>query len=194
MKYCSNKVEIRKTVLEKRLRLTADEVKEKSLLITSRLTQLGCYSSSRLLMCYLDFKNEVMTDAFINLCFRDNKKVAVPFMEKSDSGRSFLVASRIKDMNKDLESGTYGILEPRKDKIRIVDPKDIDLVIVPGVAFDICRNRIGYGAGYYDRFLPVLRSDCLKIGVAFETQIVEKIETACDDIPMDMIITEKRSI
>jgi 5-formyltetrahydrofolate cyclo-ligase len=68
----------------------------------------------------------------------------------------------------------------------------MDLAVVPGVAFDLERRRIGYGAGYYDRFLPRLRQDCLAVGVAYSLQLVENIQAGEHDIPMDAVITEDR--
>lgn len=97
-------------------------------------------------------------------------------------------------MDSDLEKGVLGLLEPKKECKRLLNPEDIDLIVVPGIAFDILKNRIGYGAGYYDRFLKTTREDCLKVGVAFELQILDKINTQEHDVPLNAIITEKRVI
>jgi 5-formyltetrahydrofolate cyclo-ligase len=90
--------------------------------------------------------------------------------------------------------GVFGILEPRKESARIFNPEEIDLVIVPGVAFDEHRNRIGFGAGFYDRFLESVRPSCAKIGIAFEFQIYDEVPVEEHDIPLDLVITEKRTI
>jgi 5-formyltetrahydrofolate cyclo-ligase len=71
---------------------------------------------------------------------------------------------------------------------------DIDLCIIPGVAFDINKNRIGYGAGYYDRFLKGVGKECFKVGIAFEEQILQDIPASENDIALDLIITDKRII
>ena len=92
----------------------------------------------------------------------------------------------------DLKISSYGILEPKKDKIKNISSDKIDLIIVPGVAFDLKGNRMGHGKGYYDRFLNLVKST--SIGLAFEFQIIENIPVESHDKPIDMIITEKRII
>jgi 5-formyltetrahydrofolate cyclo-ligase len=91
-------------------------------------------------------------------------------------------------------TGYMGIAEPDASILHRVDPLEIDMVVVPGVAFDMARNRIGYGGGYYDRFLCTLRPDCLKVAVAFELQVFDSIPAASYDIPVDIIVTEERII
>lgn len=188
------KSSIRKAVLDARAGLTAQEVREKSRVIINELIGLEQFYHSKVIMSYIDFRNEVMTEAFIKKCLALGKRVAVPFIYKDNSGKSIMQASFIEDMQADLERGTFGILEPRKEKIKVVEPKSIDIIAVPGVAFDTDRNRIGYGAGYYDRYLKNTRNGCLKIGIAFEIQIVENVPADAHDFPLDMIITEKRII
>ena len=92
----------------------------------------------------------------------------------------------------ELEPGYYGILTPKKEFIRYIDPKEIDLIIVPGAAFDRQGYRVGFGGGYYDRFLTDL--NCMKISIAFGLQIVDKVPREGHDLPVDMIITEKETI
>src|SRR5690606_25232452 len=89
----------------------------------------------------------------------------------------------------ELSPGTFGVMEPpEKEEIVL---KDIDVVVVPGVAFDRNGYRIGYGAGYYDNFLPKLKSDAKNIAVAFEMQLRDLIPVESHDVKMDMIITEQ---
>lgn len=92
----------------------------------------------------------------------------------------------------DLSIGSYGILEPRIGKIRKTNPKDIDLFIVPGVAFDKYGNRVRHGKGYYDRLLEKTKSTI--VGLCFEFQLVEKIPIEPHDKPVDIILTENRII
>jgi 5-formyltetrahydrofolate cyclo-ligase len=84
-----------------------------------------------------------------------------------------------------------GIREPRPDNFRPVAAEEIDLVLVPGVAFDLEGNRVGYGAGYYDRFLPSLRKDALIVGIAFSCQLFDKFDREEHDVKMALLITEK---
>ena len=92
----------------------------------------------------------------------------------------------------ELRVGSYGILEPRIEKIRKTNVEDLELIIVPGIAFDKNGNRLGHGKGYYDRILG--KTNATKIGLAFEFQIVGKIPTNENDKPVDIIITEERVI
>jgi len=125
----------------------------------------------------------------------DGKLVAIPKVEKSGpSGQRMLEAYVMEESGKGLIKGFMGIPEPDASVLKRLDPVEIDLVVVPGIAFDYARCRIGYGAGYYDRFLPRLRPDCPKVGLAYEMQVVEKIPASCHDIRMDLVITERRII
>ena len=85
-------------------------------------------------------------------------------------------------------------MEPKKKFFRPVSPEDIDLVIVPGIAFDRSGERIGYGMGFYDRFLKKIRKDTSSIGLAYEFQIVDDIPSEETDVKVNKIITEKRVI
>ncbi len=160
----------------------------------SRLMALKEFADSKLIMCYVDFRNEVMTKAFMKKCLAIGKRIAVPVVAKNDGEPVRLLASELYSLEADLRAGSYGILEPANESIREVDAVLVDMVIVPGVVFDIRKNRIGYGAGYYDRFLRAIRPDSMKIGVAFELQVLESVPADYHDIPMDIIVTEGRLI
>lgn len=188
------KRDLRKQVLSVRSRLSREEVADKSRRIFKRLTELPRYHSSRWIMAYMDFNNEVLTREFIGTCLSSNRRVAVPrVVDEGEKGKC-LWACEIRDLESDLEAGTYGILEPKKDRLRRIDPCLLDLIVVPGVVFDLRKNRIGYGAGYYDRLLHSVGSQCLKAGVAFELQLVENVPVEEHDIPMDILITESRML
>lgn len=80
------------------------------------------------------------------------------------------------------------------DAARVVNPLDIDLILVPGLAFDRHGNRLGQGGGYYDRYLPSLRKDCLVVGIAFDEQIVDEVPCGPNDCKVDYIVTPTRII
>ena len=105
-----------------------------------------------------------------------------------------LVPSKIIDFDNELEKGKKGILEPKKEFYRLFPLENIDLIIIPGVAFDLRGNRIGRGFGYYDNFLRKIHTSTKIVALAFEMQIVKKIITDKNDIPINKIITEKRII
>jgi 5-formyltetrahydrofolate cyclo-ligase len=99
--------------------------------------------------------------------------------------------SELKSLD-ELETSTFDILEPREDSIRPVQPGDTDVAIVPGIAFDRTCHRIGYGGGYYDRFLARFRGN--KIALAYEVQLYDSIPAEPHDLSVDIIVTEDRTI
>lgn len=186
------KAMIRKRIIEQRGLLSFQEVSEKSSEITVRLCSLSQYISAGTVMAYMSFRNEVATNAFIGRCILDGKRVVIPKAQQSPD--MALLPYEVKDLDQDVLPGLWGIPEPDASRLHMVNPLEIDLVVVPGVAFDGRRYRIGYGAGYYDRFLLTLRPDCLKVGIAFDMQMLEQFDAERYDIPMDLVITEKRII
>jgi 5-formyltetrahydrofolate cyclo-ligase len=119
------------------------------------------------------------------------KRVTVPKMEPASKQ---LMLSELKDPTRELLPGPIGIPEPRPEAIRPVEVKRMDLFIVPGIAFDERGNRLGQGAGYYDRLLAPVAERIPIIGLAFELQLVEHVPTGDHDIRVNWIITEKRTI
>jgi len=172
---------------------TKESVLNKSLQITQRIIDLTSFKASETVMCYMDFKNEVMTGHIIEYCLKNGKRVVLPLVDVIN-GVKMIVPYEVVDLEKDLEPGVFGILEPKKESAKLFNAGEIDMVVVPGVAFDGKRNRIGYGAGFYDRFLKSVKPDCVKIGIAFEFQIYENIPVEEHDMPLDLIITENRII
>jgi len=182
---------LRKQIIERRESLSRQQVEEKSRAVMNCLVSLPEFIKASTVMSYMDFRNEVRTREIIAFCLSNGKRVAAPRVDKSGGkGASKLVAYEIRDLEKDFEPGTFGLLEPRTDESRIVAPEEVDLVLVPGVVFDRKGNRIGFGAGYYDRFLARTRNDCIKAAVAFDFQVLDEIPAEEHDIPMDIIITE----
>jgi 5-formyltetrahydrofolate cyclo-ligase len=149
------------------------------------------YKKAKLIMAYVDYKNEVITNDIISYSLEKGKRVVVPVTEIKTKK---MTPCEVINYPEDLISGNYGIMEPKEECIRPVDPKIIDLILIPGVAFDVRGNRLGYGAGYYDRFLMRLNDDAVKIALAYEMQILENVYPEKHDVPIDFIITEKRVI
>jgi 5-formyltetrahydrofolate cyclo-ligase len=185
------KIALRKKILSKRNSLTIAEIKEKSLKIKSSLFNLKEFKEADNIMFFVSFRSEVMTDFMIKEALDLGKKVIVPRVNKRTTS---LQISYIDDFNTDLTFGAYGILEPKSDQCQRAKKNDVDIVIVPGAAFSVEGNRVGYGLGYYDRFFDNLNKDVSKIALAFELQIVKKVPTSKYDVTMDMIITEERGI
>lgn len=141
-------------------------------------------------MSYVNIGKEVNTRNIIERLLLDGKNVSVPVCIPETTR---LKASQIYDFS-DLESSQFGLLEPKSGLIREVNPKDIEIVLVPGLAFDRKGNRLGYGKGYYDGFLIELTSGALKIGLSYSFQIIEEVPVDDFDIPLDIIVTEKEVI
>ncbi len=132
---------------------------------------------------YKSINNEVDTDRIITAALEMGKTVALPRV-----GEGSMNFYRIASME-DLFFGYMGILEPTDNPYNLVNT-DEGIAIIPGLAFDTMCNRVGYGGGNYDRFLS-RHSGLVRIGLAFEAQVYEDIETGEFDVPLDMVITEK---
>lgn len=185
------KNDIRKSILRQRLKLSKEEVAKRSKTVREALFELPIYKKAGFVMSYMDIRNEVETGPIIESSLKAGKRVAVPI---SDIDTISITASEIKYYPEDLTPGAYNILEPHKECIRPVSPKVIDIFLIPGIAFDLKGNRIGYGAGYYDRFLSSLRSDAVTVALAFDFQIVDHVFPEVNDIAVQYIVTDKRQI
>ena len=152
--------------------------------IKERLFDLPEYRSCKVVMFYIAHDNEVETRDMIAESL-NNKKVLVPCTSLESN---MIYPVEIENLE-NLERGAFGILEPKNKKIYA---GDIDIIIVPGIAFDLRGYRIGYGKGFYDRFLKDASS--LKVGLAFDFQVVDHIMEDVNDVPVDIVITEKRII
>ena len=181
---------IRKQVLGIRNKLSDDEVYRLSEDIFLNLKENSFFNNSTHVMVYLDFKHEVQTDFIINYCLEHGKKVHIPICIPETHE---LCISRISSL-KELKSGHFGIREPMTEYIRLSDSSLVDLVLVPGVAFDSRGNRIGFGAGYYDRFMKRLQPGAVKAALAYSFQVVDMVPSDEYDIPVDYIVTEKGTI
>lgn len=177
------KERIRDAILKKRDLQTQKEIEEKSKRIKEVLFSLEDFIKARNILFYYSFRSEVKTDIMIKEVL-EKKRIFLPKVEGKE-----LKIYEIKGMN-EVERGFCGIFEPLPYKL--VHFKEIEMVIVPGVAFDRMGFRIGYGKGFYDRFLHL--HSFQKIALAFALQIVDKIPHTKEDIRMDKIITEDFTI
>lgn len=167
--------------MRKRLQALPVSVRvRKSSLIYNQVLQSDFYQQARSLAVYVSFKNEVSTHRLIARALKDGKKVFVPCLWQGE-----MKISQIKNFKIDLMPGPFGILQPRKCHISKIQP---DLIFVPGLAFDKSGMRLGRGAGYFDRYLAGLRHT-LKIGLAFNEQLVKKVPTEKHDIRVDFVLT-----
>lgn len=145
-------------------------------------------------MAYSSICGEVDTAALLDAILACGKCLVLP---RADAVRVALSAHVVKDPARELRPGAWGIREPDPDRCLLVDLADVDLVVVPGVAFDAKGGRIGYGKGFYDRFLAgVVRwaRSAQIVAPAFEAQIVGYVPTDGHDITLDAVVTERRWI
>ena len=162
---------------------------EKSKRIAERLFAHPDFKSAKTILFYASTKHEANTHEMIEDALMAGKKVALP---ATDMKCHCLHIFEIKCL-RDVEPGQFGILEPVKGKSSPIKPASVDLVIVPGLAFDCKGNRIGYGMGFYDSLLKQM-PHAKAIALAFEFQLVEEIPSEAHDVRVHRIITEERAI
>jgi 5-formyltetrahydrofolate cyclo-ligase len=187
---------LRKLILEKRRALSDHERGAKSISIQERLLGLEEFNQGGVVHIFLSFKGEVMTDGIVRKALTLGKRVVVPVVANEAEG---LILSELKKYPEEVEPGTLGIPEPKKEHIRRVEIGIIDLFVLPGVAFDTEGNRLGYGRGYYDRILgrtaPVQAIGQVPlVALAFELQLVDCIPSSVHDVRVHKIVTEDRVI
>ena len=185
------KERIRKNIYAKRISLPAVDKNKHSLEIFKKLSNINEFIQSKNIMFYVATKSEVQTKNMIEKSLAMGKNIFIPIMDDLSCN---LKPSLLIDFDKELKKNSQGILEPKQEFQRIYSAEKMDLIILPGIAFDLKGNRIGRGKGYYDRFLKGVKPFTIKIALAFEIQIVKKIPLDLNDIPVDKVITEKRII
>lgn len=179
------KQDLRREILRKRLLLDSHDVMMFSSLIVESVLTIDCVKEAQCVMAYCAYKNEPNMLALTNSLLDMGKMVSLPYITEDDD----LIAV---DYNFDsvMKSNIFGIAEPIiTNKSEIAVP---DVVLVPGIAFDKSGNRIGYGLGYFDRFLK--KFDACKIGVCFDLQLVPHVESKPHDVRMDIIVTQSKII
>jgi 5-formyltetrahydrofolate cyclo-ligase len=139
---------------------------------------------------YVSVHSEVQTHAILQTALEQQKTVCVPLIDRE---KKEMIACAITDPGRDLHSGMLGIPEPDQRSCPPVAARDIDLIIVPGLEFTVQGHRIGYGGGFYDRFLSVCSG--ISCALAFEEQIVTSLPfDPAHDTAVSRIITETRDI
>ena len=177
---------IRKNIKERIRSYSELEKSKKSDIIKDRLFEEEEFKRAEVIMFYVSLKDEVSTLSMIDEAIETGKRVCVPVILKRHKR---LIAGEIKDRRRDLESQHFGIYQPRPGHVKEVPLEDIDLVVVPGIAFDKDNVRLGRGHGYYDRFLCGLPQKTRTIGLAFDFQVVDKLPKDSHDIPVSKTIS-----
>ncbi len=177
----SQKTALRKEILENLKKMKPSERQAQSQEIFSKLLKTDVFRKARKVSCYISKEGEVETAAIIDYLLAQKKEVCVPVINQNS-----MMMIQI-DQNTIWKKSAYGLKEPTT--IKLVNPKSLDLIIVPGIGFSLDGCRLGRGKGYYDQFLKSLRA--YKLGLAFEHQIHTKIPLSDHDIKLDGIITPK---
>ena len=177
------KKELRREIQRLRKAHTDEEIHTMSLAVKEQILELSEYREAKVLYAYMDYKHEVETRDLIRSAWTQGKRVAVPKVLGQEM-RFFYITS----FEEDLEEGSFGIQEPKESA-----PAEAEnaLLLMPGVAFDRMRHRVGYGGGFYDRFLeqhPKLTT----VALAFEFQVREEVPFEEFDIRPAKVVTEKR--
>jgi len=178
-----SKKDIRKSVLEIRNRITDKKWEEKSRLIYEKVVTHPFFLEADAIYCYVDYRREVGTRDIIEHAWKLSKKVATPKVNGDEMNFYYIQSFE------DLQEGFKGILEPKQTYP--ANDENV-LVIMPGAVFDKKCNRIGYGKGYYDKYLHA-HPHYKTIAIAFELQMVDKIPAEAYDICPNMIITEENT-
>lgn len=176
---------IREMIMAKLHTQSSQQRRRKSRAIKRRLFQDRSFQAAGTVMFYVSKEYEVDTDEMIAQALKSGKRIVVP-VTKTQKKR--LIPSEIQDPKRQLHKGPFGVYQPKQEYLRAVPIKKIDLVVVPGVAFDKRGNRIGHGLGYFDRFLRGLPSKTPTIGLAFKCQLVDRIEALPWDVPVTKVI------
>lgn len=174
------KEELRKVIRGYRMALTSEDAALRSISILNKLFETEQYQTARCIYCYIDFSNEVKTMPLVKKALKDGKRVAAPRIDGKEMEFYYIQGYS------DLKESPMGILEPADCPVA----QETDaLMVMPGVAFDRENHRIGYGGGYYDRYLQRENSH-YKIALAYHFQVFEQIPYEVHDICPDRIISE----
>ena len=180
------KAKIRALCKEKRNAMSVDEVIEKSVLAEELFLSSELYHNSECIMLYMPLGNETDTSLILKKSLTDGKRVVIPITDTSNTDIIPCIVSEDTVFKK----GAYSINEP--DRLIKADETHIDTVIVPGIAFGKDGGRVGFGKGYYDRFLK--KTKAVKIGFCYDFQLYDTVHAEGHDVPVDYIITNNEII
>lgn len=180
----NSKNKIRLEIKNKKKSYSSDILKVKSEEILTNVELLGIFQQAQNILCYNSLDTEVQTLPFMNKWI-DKKNFYLPVIDENE------IVFRNYTKHTKFKRSSFGVLEPIGDNIKSFD--NIDLIIIPGVAFDKKKNRIGYGKGFYDRFLSN-KLNIPKLGICFEFQLISSLPVDDFDVPMDYLVSENEII
>lgn len=179
-----DKRDIRIRVLRQLRTQKEEQRRRKSDVIRRNLVRLAAFRKAKTVLCYVSLPYEVETRRLIEQMLDAGKRVVVPQVRKRR-----LLLSELRDADDELRPGAFGVLEPPPEAHRPVRPKELDLAVVPGVAFDRRGHRLGHGGGYFDRLLARVPRGTPTVGVCFSFQLVDRLPTGPHDRPVHRVLS-----
>jgi 5-formyltetrahydrofolate cyclo-ligase len=175
----------RENVKTQRAQVPPEAAQEAATSLWTQLKEESFFQKAERVAAFCSVGTEIDTMPLLEGILKSSKKLYLP---KTDKTKTLIEFHPVHDL-KTLKSGPFDILEPPAGTA--LPPEEIDLILVPGLAFDNRGHRLGYGQGYYDRFLKLLRPECFTLGVAYSFQIIDKTPDIEHDIPVNAVLTEK---
>lgn len=178
-------------VAERLDKFTKEELAQKYEIIERRLFEFANFMESQMVFLYTPVNGEISTENIIKKALQIEKQLVLPALTTT---KNVINLYKITNYNKDLVTGANDILEPDVKKCKKIPLEDIDIAIIPGLAFDDKGGRVGFGNDYYRRLISKLPETCRKISLAYEEQVVDQIQMESRKYTVDIIITDKRII
>ncbi len=167
--------------------LSLDARKQFSAVITDKLFALPEFGPARTVAAYVSFGSEFDSAAFVAAVLTGGKRLLLP---RIDHTRQVMIFHAVTDLQESLFPGAWGISEPDPVRCPQADLDDVDFMLVPGLAFTTRCERLGYGGGFYDAAIEILRPHARKVAAAFSTQIVDTLVVDSHDRRVDVVVTE----
>ena len=180
-----DKKALRRSLLKCRRGMCKTTIANQSADLVSHLTKWPVFQKAKTVMLFLSMPDEPQMKAAVCMALEQGKTVCVPYMHETPG---MMDAAVIRNLD-DLIVGQYDLLVPNPATLQLIDPQELDLIVVPGVAYDRNGNRMGMGAGFYDRFLPKAVNAEL-IGAAWSEQVLEQVPVDAHDCPVKYLLTE----
>ncbi len=185
------KREVINEIIEKIETFSDEERAKRQKAVEDRLFDFANFIESKVALLYLRRRGEVDTESIIRKSIKNGKKIILPLVDREKSRTTLY---KIENLKEDLREGASGLLEPDPDRCKPVPADQIDIAIVPGLAFDEKGGRIGIIDNFYDRFIARLPMTTRKVAIAFEEQVVSQVPADSRNKFIDIIITDKRTI
>ena len=179
------KGQLRQQLLRRLQQQEENERRQRSEAIRRKVFRLTAFRRAKTICCYVALPYEVQTWRMIEEMLLQKKRVVVPVVRPRTKR---LALSEVRHPDADLAKGAFGVWEPKRSAMRPVHSREVDLVLVPGLAFDRRGHRLGHGYGYFDRFLARLPKDTPTVGLAFRFQLFERLPAASHDHAVQTVL------